>query len=61
MERVEPVKISLMGHSVGSWFMVEMMKRLGDDIEAGYMLFPTLGWIADSWNGRKLWVNSYKN
>ncbi|KAI9639519.1 uncharacterized protein MKK02DRAFT_39828 [Dioszegia hungarica] len=54
-ERVDRPRISLMGHSVGSWFLLEMMKRLGDEVEAGYMLFPTLGWIADSWNGRKLW------
>lgn len=57
VERVDNPRISLMGHSVGSWFLLETMKRLGDEMEAGYMLFPTLGWIADSWNGRKLWVS----
>lgn len=57
VEHVDRPRISLMGHSVGSWFLLEAMKLLGDSIEAGYMLFPTLGWIADSWNGRKLWVS----
>lgn len=54
---VGPPRISLMGHSVGSWFLLNLMKRLPGHAEAGYMLFPTLGWIADSWNGRKLWVS----
>ncbi|WVR07135.1 hypothetical protein IAU60_004176 [Kwoniella sp. DSM 27419] len=53
-------KLSLMGHSVGAWFLCETMKRLNTPggerpVEAGYMLFPTLGWIANSWNGWTLW------
>ena len=50
-------KLALMGHSVGSWLLCEVMKREEEGaIEAGYMLFPTIGWIADTRNGRTLWV-----
>ncbi|OCF40304.1 hypothetical protein I317_05871 [Kwoniella heveanensis CBS 569] len=51
-------KICLMGHSVGAWLLVEVMKRLNrttPSSEAGYLLFPTLGWIANTWNGWTLW------
>ena len=54
-------ELCLMGHSVGSWFMCEIMKRHPADIHAGYLLFPTVGWIADSWNGWKLWVSPGKS
>jgi len=54
----QPPKLNLMGHSVGSWLMCEVMKRLKDDIHAGYLLFPTVGWLAESWNGRTLWVSA---
>jgi hypothetical protein len=49
-------KLCLMGHSVGAWFVCELMKQLEDAVQGGYLLFPTVGWIADSWNGRTLWV-----
>ncbi|WRT66269.1 uncharacterized protein IL334_003222 [Kwoniella shivajii] len=55
-------KISLMGHSVGAWLSCEIMKRLNTSereenwlIQSGYLLFPTLGWISNSWNGWTLW------
>jgi dienelactone hydrolase len=51
-------KVALVGHSVGAWLTVEIMKRV--DIEAGYLMFPTLGWIADTHNGWKLWASSWK-
>jgi predicted esterase len=51
-----PSRLCLMGHSVGAWFLCELMKKLPEQIDGGYMLFPTVGWIADSWNGRTLWV-----
>lgn len=50
-------RLCLMGHSVGSWFMCELMKKLSSKIHAGYMLFPTVAWISESWNGRTLWVS----
>jgi len=48
-------KLTLMGHSVGGWLVTEVMRQI--DVDAGYLLFPTLGWIANSPNGWKLWVN----
>ncbi|CAD6577660.1 MAG: hypothetical protein TREMPRED_002002 [Tremellales sp. Tagirdzhanova-0007] len=49
-------RFALMGHSVGAWFLREVMKREPEGyIDAGYMLFPTRGWLADTWNGRTLW------
>ncbi|KAK4685057.1 hypothetical protein P7C73_g5101, partial [Tremellales sp. Uapishka_1] len=48
-------KICLMGHSVGAWLSCEVLKQRPDAVHAGYLLFPTLGWIADSWNGRLMW------
>ena len=47
-----------MGHSVGSWLLCQVMKREPEAVEAGYMLFPTIGWIEDTWNGRTLWVRN---
>lgn len=50
-------KLALMGHSVGAWLLCEVMKRVKSGVvDTGYMLFPTLGWLAHSWNGRTLWV-----
>ncbi|WWC61774.1 uncharacterized protein I303_104359 [Kwoniella dejecticola CBS 10117] len=55
-------KISLMGHSVGAWLSCEIMKKLNTDpqpenwpIQRGFLLFPTLGWISNTWNGWTLW------
>ncbi|WWC70297.1 uncharacterized protein I206_104247 [Kwoniella pini CBS 10737] len=55
-------KISLMGHSVGAWLSCEIMKSLNTDsnsknwpIQRGFLLFPTLGWISNTWNGWTLW------
>lgn len=42
-------------HSVGAWMTCEVAKAL--DVSATYLLFPTLGWIANSYNGWKLWVS----
>lgn len=47
--------VSLIGHSVGAFLAAETMKHV--DVQAGYLLFPTLGWIADSPNGWKMWVS----
>ncbi|WWC89420.1 uncharacterized protein L201_004344 [Kwoniella dendrophila CBS 6074] len=55
-------RISLMGHSVGAWLSCEIMKRLNKrdnpkewPVSSGYLLFPTLGWISNTWNGWTLW------
>jgi hypothetical protein len=50
------IGLVLMGHSIGAWMAVEAAKRLGEGADAVMMLFPTVGWIADSPNGRRLWV-----
>ena len=49
--------LALMGHSVGAWLLCEIAKRNPSAVDAGYLLFPTLGWLAETWNGRTLWVN----
>ncbi|OXM82184.1 hypothetical protein C364_00296 [Cryptococcus neoformans Bt63] len=52
-------KFGLMGHSVGAYMACEVMKELNTEkarpVYAGYLLFPTLGWIANTWNGWTLW------
>ncbi|ORY32510.1 hypothetical protein BCR39DRAFT_374879 [Naematelia encephala] len=48
-------RLALMGHSVGAYILTRVIKSLnGDGIHAGYMLFPTVGWISQSWNGKTL-------
>ena len=50
------IGLSLMGHSIGAWMAVETAKRLEDQVDGVFMLFPTVGWIADSANGQRLKV-----
>lgn len=54
-------KLVLMGHSLGGWLVCEVMKRLNKEdpgtIHAGHLLFPSLGWMAESWNGRTMWAS----
>jgi hypothetical protein len=55
----EKTKLVLIGHSLGGWLACEIMKRLNREEEvvfAGHLLFPSLGWMAKSWNGRVMWV-----
>lgn len=41
---------------------VEVLKRVNADgkkvVHAGYVLFPSLGWLAESPNGRTMWVSA---
>jgi hypothetical protein len=58
----ERSKIVLIGHSLGGWLVCETMKRLNtpeepETIHAGQLLFPSLGWMAKSWNGRMMWAS----
>ncbi|RYG33318.1 MAG: hypothetical protein EON93_09820 [Burkholderiales bacterium] len=51
--------VYLVGHSLGGWLVCEIMKRLNKDakvVHAGHLFFPSLGWMAKSWNGRVMWV-----
>jgi alpha-beta hydrolase superfamily lysophospholipase len=55
----EKTKLVLIGHSLGGWLACEVMKRLNREeevVHAGHLLFPSLGWMAKSWNGRVMWV-----
>ncbi|CAM6111576.1 unnamed protein product [Calypogeia fissa] len=61
-----PTKVILMGHSVGAYILLELLRRqqerlqTGDeeiprvDIVGGISLFPTVTWIAKSPSGRRL-------
>jgi hypothetical protein len=52
-------RFNLMGHSIGAWLCVEVMKRIPTGIvDATYLLFPTLGWIANTTNGYTMWVST---
>lgn len=59
--RTTPPKLVLMGHSLGGWLVCEVMKRLNvvepGTIHAGHLLFPSLGWMAETWNGRTMWAS----
>jgi pimeloyl-ACP methyl ester carboxylesterase len=68
--QLRPVRISLIGHSVGAEIAVQTMRRLDDHLEtssppdhkipkpfemnASLLLFPTIAHIAQTPNGRKL-------
>jgi len=55
----EKTKLVLIGHSLGGWLACEIMKRVNREQEvvyAGHLLFPSLGWMAKTWNGRVMWV-----
>jgi hypothetical protein len=59
-ERAGRTKLVLVGHSLGGWLVCEIMKRLNTSdkevVHAGHLLFPSLGWMAKTWNGRVMWV-----
>ncbi|ORX36727.1 hypothetical protein BD324DRAFT_651211 [Kockovaella imperatae] len=54
-EGVEKPRLSLIGHSVGAWLSCQVKKRLPELLDAVFLLFPTVGWISETWNGRTLW------
>ncbi|KAG4071816.1 hypothetical protein HA402_005977 [Bradysia odoriphaga] len=50
----DDVKIHLIGHSIGAWMIIEMLKRepaIRDKIQHSYLLFPTIERMAVSPNG----------
>uniref|UniRef100_A0A914CGJ7 Lipid droplet-associated hydrolase n=1 Tax=Acrobeloides nanus TaxID=290746 RepID=A0A914CGJ7_9BILA len=50
-------KIYLLGHSIGAYMMLRILQDLLEEkfnIEAAYALFPTVEYMADSPNGRRL-------
>lgn len=52
----ETPQLAIAGHSVGAWMACEVAKLV--DVPTTYLLFPTLGWIANSYNGWTMWVSS---
>ncbi|PBP28648.1 hypothetical protein BUE80_DR000266 [Diplocarpon rosae] len=54
----DPQSVILIGHSVGSYILLELIKRLGKSspvkIKAGILLFPTITHIAKSPSGARL-------
>ncbi|KAJ7275218.1 hypothetical protein B0H12DRAFT_1086282 [Mycena haematopus] len=47
-------KIVLSGHSVGAWISLQVLKARPSDISQLFLLCPTLMYIADTPNGRRL-------
>ncbi|KAF8973573.1 hypothetical protein BDZ97DRAFT_1775751 [Flammula alnicola] len=48
------LRIIIVGHSVGSWISLQVLKALPDAITAVFLLFPTISNIGDTPNGRLL-------
>ncbi|KAJ3822097.1 hypothetical protein F5880DRAFT_1660424 [Lentinula raphanica] len=44
----------VIGHSVGSWIAVQVLKARSSDIHSLFLLFPTIANISDTPNGRSL-------
>jgi pimeloyl-ACP methyl ester carboxylesterase len=49
----EAPQLVVAAHSVGSWMTCELAKVI--DIPTSYLLFPTLGWIANTYHGWTMW------
>ncbi|EIN14548.1 hypothetical protein PUNSTDRAFT_80998 [Punctularia strigosozonata HHB-11173 SS5] len=47
-------EILLVGHSVGAWITMQVMKSRGEDVAGAFLLFPTITHIKDTPNGRSL-------
>lgn len=49
-------KIVVVGHSVGSWLSLQVLKARPSAVAGAFMLFPTISHIRDTPNGRMLFV-----
>ncbi|KAI9857022.1 MAG: hypothetical protein M1824_005055 [Vezdaea acicularis] len=68
-QNLPPKNVILVGHSVGAYILLELLRRrraripnetAGPDIIGGILLFPTVTWIAKSPNGRMFsWLFSF--
>ncbi|KAF9479711.1 hypothetical protein BDN70DRAFT_878464 [Pholiota conissans] len=47
-------RIIVIGHSVGSWISLQLLKAVPHEISATFLLFPTISNIADTPNGKLL-------
>lgn len=52
----EPVPIILMGHSIGSWICMQVMRSRSDTVHTMFALFPTVSNIKNTPNGTRLSV-----
>ncbi|KAH8119929.1 hypothetical protein DFH11DRAFT_1500197 [Phellopilus nigrolimitatus] len=48
------ISIVLIGHSVGSWIVLQALKERADEIVGSFLLFPTISHIARTPNGERL-------
>ncbi|KAF8498005.1 hypothetical protein JB92DRAFT_2817469 [Gautieria morchelliformis] len=48
------IKVIIVGHSVGSWIATQVLQRRSNDVDALFLLFPTISNIAQTPNGRQL-------
>ncbi|KAF7967560.1 hypothetical protein HWV62_33941 [Athelia sp. TMB] len=47
-------KVVILGHSIGSWFTLQVLKARPDAVDGVFLLFPTISFIGDTPNGRSL-------
>ncbi|KAN0063910.1 hypothetical protein ACQY0O_003516 [Thecaphora frezii] len=50
----EETQLVVCGHSVGAYIAVEVLKARPDAVDGLHLLFPTLSWIANTPNARRL-------
>ncbi|GAA5904627.1 uncharacterized protein JCM6883_003846 [Sporobolomyces salmoneus] len=50
----DEVKIMVLGHSIGSWICLQMLKQRPNLISSAHLLFPTISSMSLTPNGRKL-------
>lgn len=53
----ENAKLHLVGHSIGSWMILNMLKDdvIAKKVTKSYLMFPTIEHMAKTSNGR--WIN----
>jgi len=47
-------RIVVIGHSVGAWISLQLLKARSNQVTAVFLLFPTISYIGDTPNGKKL-------
>ncbi|KAF7784006.1 hypothetical protein Agabi119p4_171 [Agaricus bisporus var. burnettii] len=47
-------RVMIIGHSVGAWVALQVLKERSEDVAGVFLLFPTICHIAKTPNGRKL-------
>lgn len=55
-EHYGDAKIVLVGHSIGSWIALQVLKARPEAVAAIFLLLPTISHIGSTPNGRKLSV-----